>query len=844
MINFNFQKSNPYKSIILSKNLFFRGAGFLKYLFFVLSVAFIVLAGSSFLIYQGLFAIKIPIGFFLVSFSLFLLFLLVDGFYKSKIKNPPIPKNAASANLAEFLSFDAAKVLYRAHKIQKKRNIFPIGSSLLFYAILDKHPLIKFVFLRLLINPKEIKQQLERMLHQGIYEKALSQGIYSEKFLETIQKAFEIAQEKKHQRIKLGDLLSALAETDPFFDQLLTQNELQKEDIKNLVDWYESIERKEKEAKRFWEYKNLLKKGSLAKDWAAGYTITLDEFGIDWSHLVRELNYPEIIGYENELDQLEHILSSPEINNALIIGEPGVGMKNIVQALAVKSVLGLSLPEVNYKRVVELQMPTLLAQAQSLDEAEKLLETIFNEVMSAGNVILVIDEFHNYVGGEAKAGALDITGLLVPYLRFPQFPVIAITSYTGLHREIEQHPSLLNHFVKIEVREPIPGEVQKMLQQEIPELEAKYKVYISYQALRDLIKLSARFITNVPFPKKAQELLEEIFVKTASQRKKWIMPEDVAYLITQKTEIPVGKLEKEEKQTLLNLEELIHKRIINQDEAVNEVASALRRARARITERKKPMGSFLFLGPTGVGKTETAKALAEIYFGSEDRMIRLDMSEFQNVKDIPRLIGGPDSEGLLTTPVRENPFSLILLDEIEKAHLNILNLFLQVLDEGHITDGLGRKVDFKNTIIIATSNAGYKIILQALKKGNELAKIKTPLLDYLFQEGIFRPELVNRFDAVVLFKPLSRENLLDIAQLMLNKIKKGLEEKNIEFVITDKLKEKIVELGYNITFGARNMKRVIQDKVEDAIAQALLKDELPPGTKFTVNPENFSIELL
>jgi len=402
----------------------------------------------------------------------------------------------------------------------------------------------------------------------------------------------------------------------------------------------------------------------------------------------------------------------------------------------------------------------------------------------------------------------------------------------------------LNHFVKIEVREPIPEEVQKMLQQEIPELEAKYKVYISYQALRDLIKLSARFITNVPFPKKAQELLEEIFVKTASQRKKWIMPEDVAYLITQKTEIPVGKLEKEEKQTLLNLEELIHKRIINQDEAVNEVASALRRARARITERKKPMGSFLFLGPTGVGKTETAKALAEIYFGSEDRMIRLDMSEFQNVKDIPRLIGGPDSEGLLTTPVRENPFSLILLDEIEKAHLNILNLFLQVLDEGHITDGLGRKVDFKNTIIIATSNAGYKIILQALKKGNELAKIKTPLLDYLFQEGIFRPELVNRFDAVVLFKPLSRENLLDIAQLMLNKIKKGLEEKNIEFVITDKLKEKIVELGYNITFGARNMKRVIQDKVEDAIAQALLKDELPPGTKFTVNPENFSIELL
>jgi ATP-dependent Clp protease ATP-binding subunit ClpC len=256
------------------------------------------------------------------------------------------------------------------------------------------------------------------------------------------------------------------------------------------------------------------------------------------------------------------------------------------------------------------------------------------------------------------------------------------------------------------------------------------------------------------------------------------------------------------------------------------------------------MGNFLFLGPTGVGKTETSKALAEIYFGSEEKTIRLDMSEFQNLEDIPRLIGSPGQEGLLTTKVRENPFSLILLDEIEKAHPNILNLFLQVLDEGHVTDGMGRKIDFRNTIIIATSNAGYKIILKALKEGKKMKEIKEELLDHLFQKGIFRPEFINRFDAVVVFRSLTKQNLLAISQLMLSKIKKNLAQKNIEFVITDELKEKIVELGYNITFGARNMKRVIQDKVENSLAEALLRGEIKKGDKIAINPKDFSVEII
>jgi len=249
------------------------------------------------------------------------------------------------------------------------------------------------------------------------------------------------------------------------------------------------------------------------------------------------------------------------------------------------------------------------------------------------------------------------------------------------------------------------------------------------------------------------------------------------------------------------------------------------------------------LGPTGVGKTETAKALAEIYFGSEERMIRLDMSEFQNVTDIPRLIGSPGEEGLLTTQVREKPFSLILLDEIEKSHPNILNLFLQVLDEGHLTDGLGRKVDFKNSIIIATSNAGYQIILKALKEKTEWSYVKDKLLDYLFEEGIFRPEFINRFDAVIVFRPLTKENLLDIAELMLQKLKKNLKEKDVEFIIALPLKEKIVELGFSPVFGAREMRRVIQDKVENVLASALLSGELKRGDRAEIEPKEFKLKI-
>jgi ATP-dependent Clp protease ATP-binding subunit ClpC len=373
-------------------------------------------------------------------------------------------------------------------------------------------------------------------------------------------------------------------------------------------------------------------------------------------------------------------------------------------------------------------------------------------------------------------------------------------------------------------------------------LERKYKKFISYPALREIITLTERYLPSLPFPEKAMDILDEVVIYVAdSTRDPIVLPKHVDKIISEKTQIPVGEIEAKEKNILLNLEDLIHQRIINQEEAVNEVSSAMRRARTGVTIRKGPMGCFLFLGPTGVGKTETSKALAEIYFGSEEKMIRLDMSEFQNTTDIPRLIGAAGEEGMLTTKVRESPFSLVLLDEIEKAHPNILNLFLQVLDEGNLTDGLGRKVDFKSTIIIATSNAAYKVILKALKEKTEWSKVKQKLLENLFAEGIFRPEFINRFDAMVVFRPLTKENLLDIAELFLQKLKKNLQEKEVEFLITPELKEKIVELGYDPTFGAREMRRVIQDRVENILASALLSDRLKRGYRVKVDPEKFEL---
>jgi ATP-dependent Clp protease ATP-binding subunit ClpC len=843
--HFNLKTAAIYQAVKWERHPAFRFVRPLKKLFLVSFIIIFIIFLYSFLtdaISQS--SQSLTLGLSIIFLTLFFAFWIRESFLNSKLKQPKLEITIKEAiarpeefNLAEFLSFEVAKVVDKSFKFTKRKKLPEVNSTILFYNLLKDNPKLNFIFSRVLLNPNEIKKLLKKYLNEIRFRSSPAKISLAKDFQEVILEALKVAQKKGHLRIEIGDVLTALSKYDLIFKKILIDRNLKVRDIENLTWWLESLEKNIQESKKFWEWKNLIKRGSIGKEWAAGYTITLDRFGIDFSEILKKRGFREVIGHRKEIKAVERVLSRREINNCLLVGEPGVGRKSIILALAQKSVLGESLPEVNYKRVVQLDLPTLAAQTQTVAEAEEILDRIFQEVISAGNIILVIDNFHNFVGGKERPGVIDISGVLSSYLNLPQFQIVAVTTFAGLHKYIEQKPSILALFEKIEVPELSERETLMIVEKLALILEGKYKKFVSFPALREVVSLAKRYLPTIPFPKSAMDLLDEVMVYVSSTKERVVLPEHVAKIVSEKTEIPVGEIKIKEREVLLNLEKLIHQRIINQEEAVKEVSTALRRARAEITIRKGPIGAFLFLGPTGVGKTETSKALTEIYFGSEDKMIRLDMSEFQAVSDIPRLLGSPGEEGLLTTQVRENPFSLILLDEIEKAHKNILNLFLQVLDEGHLTDGLGRKVDFKDSIIIATSNAGYQTILEALREKTEWSQVKEKLLNYLFEKAIFRPEFINRFDAVVVFRPLTKENLLEISELMLQKLKKNLKEKDIEFIITLPLKEKITELGYDPTFGARQMRRVIQDKVENVLAKALLSGELKRGDKVEITEE-------
>jgi len=834
MINFNLKEAAIFQAV--KWHPVFRFARVLKKLFLILFIF------TFFAFLFGFLTESFSQNLNSNLFSLSIIFLVFglgcwikETFLNSKLKKPKLKIKLGEAllepekyNLAEFLSFEVAKAIWKS-----KNN-----STWLFYNLLAENPHLNFIFSRALLSLKEIKKVLKD------YSPPTTVPAFGWAPLEAvIFESLKTAQKKGNLRVEVEDMMGALAKHDLIFKKILINSNLKVEDIENLTWWLEDLEEKIAESKKFWEWKNLIKRGTLAKEWTAGYTITLDRYSIDISEIVKRRGFPEIIGHQKEIEAMERILSRREINNVLIIGDPGSGRKSMIEALAIKSVLGESLPEVNFKRVLQLDLPSLLAQTESHEEVESILDTIFRETISAGNIILVIDEFHNFIGGVTRPGVIDISGVISSYLPLPQFQIVALTTFEGLHKQIEQNPSVLSLFEKVVVSEILERETLMLLENLALILEYKYKKFISYPALRNIINYCSKYLPAKPFPEKAMDLLDEVMVYLAQTKDNVLLSKHVAKIVTEKTQIPVGEIEIRERKILLNLEALIHQRIINQEEAVKEVSAALRRARAEVTIRNGPIGCFLFLGPTGVGKTETSKALTEIYFGSEKRMIRLDMSEFQAIADIPRLIGSPGEEGFLTTEVRERPFSSILLDEIEKAHPNILNLFLQVLDEGYLTDGLGRKVNFKNSIIIATSNAGYQIILEAIKQEAEWSGVKERLLNYLFEKGIFRPEFINRFDAVIVFKPLTKENLLDIVELLLQKIKKNLAEKDIEFLVTKPLKEKITELGYSQIFGAREMQRVIQDKVENILAQALLSGELKRGYRVEIDPEEFKLKI-
>ena len=801
---------------------------------------------------------------------LFIVSLELYSFLELKIKKIILPvllsdalTSAKEHNMAEFLTIESADIIDYAINFAHQKGFSEISSEFLLYAGLVKSKDIKTLVFRLGIDvvklQNDVKNSLEKFQTQAIDKRSVQyqQLSFSESFKKVIQEAAQTTSKRNLQTIGEKEIFIALAKQDVFFKKVLVDQDLKVADVENLTEWLGVIEKKIDEKKKVWKKENLFAIGSLGRDFATGFTLTLDRFSIDISKKAKWDMFQDTLSHQKEINEIETILSKSEQSNVLLVGDEGVGKKSIIGEIARRCNGGLSLPELYGKRVVELDAISLVSQIQDREQLEATLDNIFKECLLAGNIILVIDELDNFVGQTSeKLGTVDFSGILAKYLAIGDFHFIGITTPEGLHSKLEQYSLYMKYLRKIKISEMSESETIRILQNLIISIEQRSKMVVLYPSIREIVHLTARYFPGVPFPKKAIDVLDEAVAYVRSLKERIILPHHIAQIISDKSQIPVGKMDFKEKSVLLNLENLIHQRIVNQSEAVTEISTAMRRARSGLGSTKRPMGTFLFLGPTGVGKTETAKALAEIYFGrvakdfslsepagqGEEKMIRLDMSEFQSISDISRLIGSMhpvQEQGILTTLVREKPFSLILIDEIEKAHHDILNLFLQIFDEGHITDGQGRKVIFSNTIIICTSNAGAGDILSSIESGNIISK--EALLNNIFKQGIFKLEFINRFDATVVFHPLTKENLMDIAQINLSSLAVKLKEQEINFMITESLKEKIVQLSYKPEFGAREMRRIMQDNVENEIAKALLSDTIKKGDTIEMNPENFSI---
>lgn len=822
---FSLKEAKLYRAIKLSQNPLFSYAKVFKKISFLFFVFFLVAFIYGFLMNNFSVSLNSKIlGLLSLSLYFWILFSLLNSFFGEVIKKNTNKLNddfKNNFNLADVLSFNTLKLIYETEDKFKE----DFCCAVLYRLLSIKSKRIDFIFNRLLIDKnafkKELLDHIKTKKHSG-------------KDIETIiLSAAQRAKSYAKNVVQITDLFYSFCENNDLLKDFLLKNNISLDDVNEVILWVEKVRDLQKKSSRWWDRENLLLKGSIGREWSFGYTPTLDAFSFDWTRTRYAVYTEEVFGHDKELKELESILSKKGINNALIIGLVGSGRRSLIRKLAQKSFVGESVPELNFLRFVELDLKKMLTVSENMAQFEKLLNKIFNEVIEAGNIILIVEDIHNFANTKREVGRVDITGILTPYLKSELFRIIAITDPSSYFRYIEDNKTFDSLFEKIQVREITLEEALQIIKMRALVKEYQYKKFISFKALKLIVNLCEKYIPNIPFPEKAIRILDEVF-NYAKNLKVQIITEDIVYeVFSNRLGIPVGKIEEKEKEKLLNLEELIHQRIIDQQEAVEEISSALRRARSEITIRKGPLGAFLFLGPTGVGKTETAKALADIYFGSEENIIRLDMSEFQNIEDVEKLIGGDNyPEGILSQKVKEKPFSLLLLDEIEKANLNILNLFLQVLDEGHLMDASGQRISFNHTIIIATSNAGYELIVKSIKEGKEMQSIKEELIDYLIQNSIFRPEFLNRFDAIVVFKNLSKEDLLEIANLMLTKLKKNLQDKGIEFVITEDVKEKIAKLGFNPIFGAREMRRVIQDKLEDEIAKALLKGELKAGDKF------------
>lgn len=646
-------------------------------------------------------------------------------------------------------------------------------------------------------------------------------------------------------------------------------------------------------------------------------TPTLNQFGRDLTEMAREGKIDPVIGREKEIERVVQILSRRTKNNPCLIGEPGVGKTAIAEGLAQRIVEG-NIPEIlKDKRVVTLDLSSMVAGAKYRGEFEERLKKALDEIRKSGNIILFIDEMHTIIGAGAAEGAIDASNILKPSLARGEIQVIGATTLDEYRKHVEKDAALERRFQPVTIGEPSEEEAIRILKGLRDKYEAHHRVKITDEALEAAVKLSARYITDRFLPDKAIDLVDEAaskvrlktftappdlksleeklqklsqekeaaiasqeFEKAAAIRDEennikkelqalkdsWyqknqtktdtVTEEDIAEIVSSWTGIPVKKLAEEETERLMKLEEVLHNRVIGQDEAVKAVAKAIRRGRVGLKDPKRPIGSFIFLGPTGVGKTELTKALAEAMFGDENAMVRIDMSEYMEKFSISRLIGSPpgyvgyEEGGQLTEKVRRKPYSVVLFDEIEKAHPDVFNLLLQILEDGRLTDSQGRVVNFKNTIIIMTSNVGARLITEPKKVGfavsaEDKAKSYEDMKNNVMYElkKTFRPEFLNRVDEIIVFHPLDEVHIKQIVQLMVRTLANRLKQNNIYLEATDDAISFLAKKGFDPVYGARPLRRAIQSMIEDKLAEEMLEGRVKPGDKVIVDVKDEEIRI-
>lgn len=604
----------------------------------------------------------------------------------------------------------------------------------------------------------------------------------------------------------------------------------------------EAFERRDHKG-RFWLWENLEKYPPIGKGWAFAYTPHLDRYVLDLSAGdPTEYGRYELVGRQEEFRVAKLILERPVQNSFLLVGDPGLGKKTFVHYLARKirenamagSVIGDA-------RVLLFDLGRAVGDATSHDvDPEHYLRPLFHEAAYAGNVILVIDQIDLFLGGDPVHP--NLAPLFSEYLALPTFRVIGMATTERYHALAKTDEQALKFLETIYLREPEPDETLAILLDNHERLERK-RVVFTLAGLRSIVETAGRYDWEVPFPERALDLAQEVLLFFRERPEPFVTPETVNAFVSLKTGVPTGAIGGDEKEKLLHLEELLHERIVGQEEAVKQVAEAMRKARAGFGNDKKPLGSFLFLGPTGVGKTETVKAFAESYFGDEERMIRLDMSEYQNPGAVEQLIGSRTLglQGTLTNAAKEQPFSILLLDEIEKAYPKALDLFLQILDEGFVTDGFGERVSFRNMIIVATSNAGAPLIRSLVAENAPLADMRKQVLQEIVDKNLFRPEFLNRFDGVIFFAPLREDELKIVTKHQLERFALRLKkEKNITLRFAPGVVEAVVTHGYEPEFGARSVFRYIEDTIEDAVVKKVIAGEIVSGGEFLVSTDQIA----